>query len=172
MRQRSQIEKGLVQIMEETEKELEVEATLDNLATVLRFVEAEAEKAGCPKKETKQLAVAIEELYVNVASYAYTPATGTCSVKLQTGVENDTGICIVKLQTGVESDTGGWIRILLKDYGKKFNPLLQEPPDITLSADDRPVGGLGILMVKELVDRLEYMHENGENILSVEKHWQ
>lgn len=157
MRQRSQIEKGLVQIMEETEKELEVEATLDNLATVLRFVEAEAEKVGCPKKETKQLAVAIEELYVNVASYAYTPATG---------------ICIVKLQTGAESDTGGWIRIFLKDHGKKFNPLLQEPPDITLSADDRPVGGLGILMVKELVDRLEYMYENGENILSVEKHWQ
>lgn len=157
MRQRSQIEKGLVQIMGETEKELEVEATLDNLATVLRFVESEAEKAGCPKKETKQLAVAIEELYVNVASYAYTPATG---------------ICIVKLQTGAESDTGGWIRIFLKDHGKKFNPLLQEPPDITLSADDRPVGGLGILMVKELVDRLEYMYENGENILSVEKHWQ
>lgn len=157
MRQRSQIEKGLVQIMGETEKELEVEATLDNLATVLRFVEAEAEKAGCPKKETKQLAVAIEELYVNVASYAYAPATG---------------ICIVKLQTSAESETGGWIRILLKDHGKKFNPLLQEPPDITLSADDRPVGGLGILMVKELVDRLEYMYENGENILSVEKHWQ
>lgn len=157
MRQRSQIEKGLVQIMGETEKELEVEATLDNLATVLRFVEAEAEKAGCPKKETKQLAVAIEELYVNVASYAYAPATG---------------ICIVKLQTSAESETGGWIRILLKDHGKKFNPLLQEAPDITLSADDRPVGGLGILMVKELVDRLEYMHENGENILSVEKHWQ
>ena len=98
-----------------------------------------------------------EQLYVNVASYAYTPATG---------------ICIVKLQTGAESDTGGWIRIFLKDHGKKFNPLLQEPPDITLSADDRPVGGLGILMVKELVDRLEYMYENGENILSVEKHWQ
>lgn len=157
MRQRSQIEKGLVQIMGETEKELEVEATLDNLATVLRFVEAEAEKAGCPKKETKQLAVAIEELYVNVASYAYAPAIG---------------ICIVKLQTSAESETGGWIRILLKDHGKKFNPLLQEAPDITLSADDRPVGGLGILMVKELVDRLEYMYENGENILSVEKHWQ
>ena len=121
MRQRSQIKKGLVQIMEETEKELAVEATLDNLVTVLGFVESEAEKAGCPKKETKQLAVAIEELYVNVASYAYTPATG---------------ICIVKLQT------------------------------------DRPGGGLGILMVKELVDRLEYMYENGENILSVEKHWQ
>lgn len=157
MRQRSQIEKGLVQIMEETEKELEVEATLDNLATVLRFVEAEAEKAGCPKKETKQLAVAIEELYVNVASYSYAPNTGTCSVKLQTGMPNDTGGCI---------------RIWLRDHGKKFNPLLQEPPDITLSADDRPVGGLGILMVKELVDRLEYMHEYGENILSVEKHWQ
>ena len=157
MRQRSQIKKGLVQIMEETEKELAVEATLDNLVTVLGFVESEAEKAGCPKKETKQLAVAIEELYVNVASYAYTPATG---------------ICIVKLQTGAGSDTGGWIRIFLKDHGKKFNPLLQEPPDITLSADDRPVGGLGILMVKELVDRLEYMYENGENILSVEKHWQ
>ncbi len=157
MRQRSQIEKGLVQIMEETEKELEVDATLDNLVAVLGFVESEAEKAGCPKKETKQLAVAIEELYANVASYAYVSAAGTC---------------IVKLQTNVESDTGGWIRILLKDHGKKFNPLLQEPPDISLSADDRPVGGLGILMVKELVDRLEYMYENGENILSVEKHWQ
>lgn len=157
MRQRSQIEKGLVRIMEKTEKKLEIEATLDNLATVLRFVEAEAEKAGCPKKETKQLAVVIEELYVNVASYAYTPATGTCTVEIETGVPNE---------------SGGRIHVLLKDHGKKFNPLLQEPPDITLSADDRPVGGLGILMVKEIVDRLEYMYENGENILSVEKHWQ
>lgn len=149
--------KGLVLFMEKTEKELEVEATLDNLAKVLCFVEAEAEKAGCPEKEAKQLTVAIEELYVNVASYAYTPATGTC---------------IVKLENGAPNNTGKRIRIWLKDHGKKFNPLLQEPPDITLSADDRPVGGLGILMVKKLVDRLEYMYENGENILSVEKHWQ
>lgn len=157
MRQRSQIKKGLVQIMEETKKELAVEATLNNLTAVLAFVESEAEKAGCPKKETKQLAVAIEELYVNVTSYAYMP---------------DTGACAVELETGMSDDAGGWIRILLKDHGKKFNPLLQEPPDITLPIDDRPVGGLGILMVKELVDRLEYMHENGENILAVEKHWQ
>lgn len=147
--------KGVIRIMKKTEKRLVVEASLDNLAAVLRFVESAAEEAGCPAKTVRHIAVAIEELYVNVASYAYAPDMGTCVIELMT-----------------EAEAGrGCISIRLRDKGKRFNPLEQEPPDITLSADERQIGGLGILMVKELADGLAYTRENGENILSVEKRW-
>lgn len=148
--------KGLVQNMEKTRKELVVEATLDNLSAVLGFVESAAEEAGCPPKAVRQIAVAIEELYVNVSSYAYAP---------------DTGSCAVGIRTGRSDNAGGWIQIRIRDSGKKFNPLVQERPDITLSADERQIGGLGILMAKKLVDEMDYIFEKGENILSVEKHW-
>ncbi len=145
----------MVQIMEKTGKELVVEATLDNLDQVLGFVESEAKQAGCPEKTVGQIAVAIEELYVNIASYAYAPSTGNCSVWLWGDVQNDSGS----------------LRIELKDNGKKFNPLMHKPPDITLSADERPIGGLGIFMAEKLMDKLSYSYENGQNILSVEKQW-
>lgn len=143
--------------MEKAGKEITVEAVLDNLDTVLGFVEAGAKEADCPEQTIRQLALAIEELYVNVANYAYVP---------------DTGPCVVGLQTGGQKDTGGWIRIWLKDSGEPFDPLAQEPPDITLSAEERQIGGLGIFMAGKLMDRLDYRYENGENILSVEKRWQ
>lgn len=148
--------KGLVQMMEKEEKKLVVQAVLDNLAAVLAFVESAAEAAGCPAGTVRQIAVAVEELYVNVANYAYVP---------------DTGPCIVELRTSVE-DGRGRICIRLRDSGKKFNPLEQEPPDTTLPADERRIGGLGIWMARKLMDEMAYAYENGENILSAEKRWQ
>lgn len=147
--------KGLVQIMEETKKELVVEATLDNLDKVLQFVESEAKIVGCPEKAVGQIVVSVEELYVNIASYAYAPDIGNCVIQLWSKVQNDSGR----------------LRIQIKDNGKKFNPLTHKPPDITLSADERQIGGLGILMAGKLMDKLVYSYENGQNILLVEKHW-
>lgn len=145
----------MVRIMEKAGKELVVKAAADNLNQVLGFVESEAGQAGCPEKTVGQIAIAIEELFVNIASYAYAPNTGICSICFKSEVQND----------------GGRLQILIKDNGKKFNPLMHKPPDITLPADERPIGGLGILMAEKLMDKLTYSYENGQNILSVEKRW-
>lgn len=145
----------MVRIMKKAGKELVVKAAADNLNQVLGFVESEAKQAGCPEKTVGQIAIAIEELFVNIASYAYAPNTGICSICFKSEVQND----------------GGRLQILIRDNGKKFNPLMHKSPDITLSADERPIGGLGILMVEKLMDKLTYSYENGQNILSVEKRW-
>jgi anti-sigma regulatory factor (Ser/Thr protein kinase) len=137
------------------DKELIVEAVMGNLHTVVEFVEAAANAAGCPEKIIKQIVVVIEELFVNIASYAYEPETGLCTLQLQTE----------------QTESGGRIRMCLRDKGREFNPLLQELPDVTESAEERRIGGLGILIVRTYVDKVDYRYTDGENIVSVEKSW-
>jgi anti-sigma regulatory factor (Ser/Thr protein kinase) len=142
--------------MEKNDKKLIIEADMDNLHTVLDFVEAEIEKTNCPHKIVKQIIIIVEELFVNVSSYAYETGIGVCTIQI----------------TSEQTVTGGRIRLSMRDRGKKFNPLEQTPPDITLSAEEREIGGLGILMVRGYMDRMEYQYEHGENIVSVEKDWE
>ncbi|MBE5943993.1 MAG: ATP-binding protein [Lachnospiraceae bacterium] len=136
-------------------KELVVEATLDNLDKVTGFLEENLMAADCPMKTTMKILVSVEEVYVNVSSYAYGKETGKCTILLEIETNEDNGLA----------------RITIKDKGKAFNPLEQEDPDITLKADDRPIGGLGILMVKKSMDKVDYKYLCGENILVVEKIW-
>lgn len=141
--------------MGELSRSIEVEATLTQLETVMSFLEEALEEAGCPMKTSMKIAVSIEELYVNVVNYAYTPLTG---------------VCIMMIQAEYEGEQGS-VRIELRDKGKAFNPWLRENPDISLSAEEREIGGLGIYMVKQSMDRVDYHYENGENRVSVEKDW-
>ncbi len=129
--------------------ELTLEAKLDNLDQVLAFVDKFLEESDCPPKPQMKIDVAVEELFVNIARYAYAPATGSMTIR-------------------IENDPQG-MSITLIDRGVPFNPLAKLDPDVTLSAEERQIGGLGIFMVKKSMDSMEYKHENGQNILMVRK---
>jgi sigma-B regulation protein RsbU (phosphoserine phosphatase) len=130
-------------------KELKIEARTENLNKVLDFVKTELEAAKCPPKIQKQLFIAVEEVFVNISYYAYNPETGSALVRIKSN-ENEI-----------------WLEF--EDSGKPYNPLEKADPDITVPAEDRPVGGLGIFMVKQLMDWVEYRHENNKNILKIKK---
>lgn len=135
------------------EREMTIEAELSNLDEVLAFVDAHLEEAGCGMKEQMQLDVAVEEIYVNIAHYAYVPQTGTA--KISVDIDTD------KRQIVVE----------FRDSGVEFDPLAKPDPDTTLSAEERQIGGLGIYMVKKSMDDVTYSRENGENILTLYKNY-
>ena len=127
-------------------------AQQDQLEQVQRFVEEQVEQYECPDKVKFQLAVAVEEIFVNIAHYAYHPEqAGTATIRCCVGGD--------PLQ----------VTIQFLDNGKPFNPLAKEDADITLSAEERRIGGLGILMVKKSMDAVDYTYENGSNILTIKK---
>ncbi len=130
-------------------KELRLTATRDSLDQVNAFLEEELENLECPPKITMQLLVALEELYVNIASYAYAPATGEALIQLD------------------YRDEDSMILLILNDWGKPFNPLEKEDPDVTLSAEERDIGGLGIYMVKKSMDLFTYERKDGKNIVTI-----
>jgi len=128
-------------------KELRLTATRESLDQVNAFLETELENYECPPRVTMQLLVALEELYVNIASYAYAPDTGEALIRID---YND-----------------GMLTVELIDWGKPFDPLAREDPDITLSAEERDIGGLGIFMVKKSMDIFTYERRDGQNIVTI-----
>lgn len=136
-------------------KQLMVEATMENMEQVIGLVEEILDDAECPMKIRMKIVVCVEELYVNVVNYAYGDKVGLCTLEVEAGEQNEKG----------------YVRITLRDGGIPFDPLSREEPDISLSADDREIGGLGIFMVKKIMDRVEYTYKMNENILTMEKNW-
>ena len=132
-------------------KELTVAATIENIETVTDFVDAQLEELDCPMKAEMQINVAIDELYSNIVKYAYTEESGPITVKF------------------IAKDDPRRVYIRFEDEGIPYNPLTKEDPDITLSADERTIGGLGIFMVKKTMDDMKYKYENGRNILTIKK---
>ncbi|MBQ6395637.1 MAG: SpoIIE family protein phosphatase [Atopobiaceae bacterium] len=132
-------------------RELTIEATVDNIDEVTEFVNSELEAYDCPHKALIQIDIAIDELFGNIANYAYDPDTGPATVRVE-----------------VEEDPLSVI-ITFIDNGKPYDPLAAEEPDITLSADDRPIGGLGIFLVRKTMDDVSYEYKNGQNILRIRK---
>ena len=126
-------------------------ASTDVLPDVLGFVDLMLEKYECPMKLQTAICVAIEEVFVNVARYAYKDTTGT--VKFGIGFDR-------------ESRT---VTFCMTDEGVPFDPLKKPDPDITLSAEEREIGGLGIFITKKTMDSVEYTYENGKNILTMIK---
>ena len=132
---------------------LTVEAKTENLTQVLAFVDQFLEAADCPMKAQLQIDVAVEEIFVNIASYAYEEGIGTTDILI--GVERDPAAAVIEF----------------RDRGMAFNPLEKQDPDTTLSAEERQIGGLGIYMVKKSMDEVIYRWEDGENILVIRKKW-
>ena len=120
------------------------------LSDILAFVEEELEKMDCPPKTAMQISVAVEEIFVNIAHYAYVQARETMKLAIMAGED-------------------GGVTLRFTDHGIPFDPLRQKDPDITLSAEDRDIGGLGIFMVKKTMDDAEYKFENGRNVLTLQK---
>ena len=133
-------------------RELTVEAKLDHLDEVLAFVDSSLEEMECPIKAQMQIDVAVEEVFVNIASYAYAPGTGSATLQIET-----------------EQDPPA-VAITFIDSGMPFDPLLKPDPDVTLPAEERQIGGLGIYMVKKSMDSMEYERRDGKNILKIKKH--
>jgi uncharacterized protein (TIGR02172 family) len=131
--------------------ELEIEAVSENLAEVLSFLEEHLETAVCPPKARMQIQLAVEEIFVNIASYAYQPETGKATVRVE-----------------VSGDPVG-VTITFVDHGVPYDPLAKEDPNITLSAGEREVGGLGIFLTKKLMDDVAYAYKDGRNILTLKK---
>ena len=113
-------------------------ATEDQLEPVQSFIDGELEQYDCPPKAQIQLAV--EEIFINIVRYAYHPEVGLATVRCSVGGD--------PLQ----------VTIQFLDNGKPFNPLEKEDADITLSAEERNIGGLGILMVKKSI--YDYLYGN------------
>ena len=131
-------------------KELTVDATVENIATVTEFVNAQLEQSGCPPKIQMQIDIAIDELFGNIAHYAYDPDVGPATVR----VEVDEEPCVI---------------ITFIDNGVPYDPLGKADPDITLSAEERGIGGLGVYMVKKSMDDISYEYRDGQNILRIKK---
>jgi len=127
-----------------------VPAECEQLDRVIDFVNAILDENGCGVKHTIQLDTAVEEIFVNIASYAYIDKKGNVEIECLFGQD-------------------GCVSVIFSDSGFEYNPLTREPPDITLSAEERNIGGLGILMVKKTMDSVEYLRENEKNILKISK---
>ena len=126
-------------------------AQTEALSDILGFVDLMLEKYECPMKIQTAVCVAIEEVFVNVAHYAYKDREG--DVTLGIGFDKESRI----------------ITFRMRDKGVPFDPLKKPDPDITLSAEDREIGGLGIFITKKTMDTVEYVYENGENVLTMTK---
>ena len=132
-------------------KELTIEAKTENLDQVLSFIDEQLEENDCPMKPQMQIDVAVEELFVNIAHYAYNPEIGMATIRVE--VQNDPLAVI----------------ITFVDHGVPYDPLAKDDPDITLSAEERQIGGLGIYMVKKSMDDISYEYKDGQNILRIKK---
>lgn len=131
--------------------EMTLAAKIENMDEATAFINEELERGGCPMKKLLQINIAVEEIFVNIARYAYAPGEG--DVTIACAVEADP-LCAV---------------IRFADSGVPYNPLAKEDPDISLSAEERSIGGLGIYMVKKSMDAVEYEYADGQNILVLRK---
>jgi len=132
-------------------KELTVDAVVGNIETITDFVNAELELLDCPLKVQIQIDVAIDELFGNIAHYAYGNIMGKATVQIAFDEASHT------------------LTLTFIDSGTPFDPLKKTDPDTTLSAQERSIGGLGIFLVKKSMDHMEYRYQDGHNILSIMK---
>jgi anti-sigma regulatory factor (Ser/Thr protein kinase) len=133
---------------------LRIKALTDNLDRVLQYVDAALEIMGCSMKNQIQIDMAVEELFVNIAHYAYKGTVGDAVIIA--GPDPKSGI----------------LRITFRDWGIPFDPLAKTDPDISLSVEEREIGGLGIFMVKKSMDSVDYEYKDGHNILRIKKNFQ
>jgi len=130
---------------------LNIDAEVSNLDKVLAFVDEKLESYGCLPKTQMQIDIAVEEIFVNIASYAYNPEKGSAAISVET---QEDPLAVI---------------ITFTDGGVPYDPLKKPDPDVTLSAEKRQIGGLGIYMVKKSMDNVTYEYKDGKNILTITK---
>ena len=132
-------------------KSITVEAKIENVDKVTEFVNEVLEEKECPLKVQMQLDVAIDEIFGNIAYYAYWKGRGNATIQIEM------------------EDNPPKITLTFIDQGIPYNPLESKDPDITLDIEDREIGGLGIFLVKKTMDELSYEYVDGQNILTMKK---
>ena len=132
-------------------EELSIPAIRENLPQALDFVGRNLDALGCDATVRMQLDIAVEEIFINISSYAYSPGTGPVTIRFEAG----------------ESPKSAILRFL--DGGAPYDPLAKEDPDIHQPLMERRQGGLGIFMVKQYMDGMEYAYRDGQNILTLIK---
>ena len=132
-------------------KEIVVEATIESIPKVTEFVDEQLEQLECPMKTQMQVDMAIDEIFSNIAHYAYNPEIGSATVRVEV-TEDPLAVVITFVDNGVP-----------------YDPLAKADPDITLAIEERGIGGLGIYMVKKTMDDVSYEYKDGQNILRIKK---
>ena len=132
------------------QSELVIEAAVNNLPKVMGFIEQNLENTRCSMKARMQISIAAEEVFVNIANYAYAPRKGNATVRIDVSEEPVVIITFI-------------------DNGIPFDPLSRKDPDVGLPASRRRIGGLGIFMTKKAMDHVEYEYKDGQNILRLKK---
>ncbi len=133
-------------------KTITVPSDKGRLYEVQGFIESCLSGCGASQKTLTQLELVVEEIFINISSYAYRPP-GSGDIGISCSVEED----MMK------------VTIVFEDRGPEFDPLEHQDPDVEVDARDRPVGGLGIFLVKRNVDGISYRRDGDRNILTVEK---
>ena len=133
------------------EKEMLFDADVEKLYDALALVENQLDRAGCGKKEKKQISMAVEEIFVNIASYAYPPEIRDGKIRIRTEVWKQTAT------------------VTISDSGAPYNPLEKADPDLSMGVEERQHGGFGIFMVKKAMDDVRYERRDGHNILTIRK---
>ena len=132
-------------------KKIRVAATRENLETVTAFLDEILDEKDCPLKIRLQVDLALEEMYINIANYAYTPKIGEMELRVAFDEEERE------------------LTMVLIDSGIPYDPLAKKDPDVTLSAEKRKIGGLGIYLVKKTMDSMMYERRDGRNIVTMKK---
>ena len=132
-------------------KEIHIDSKVESIPEVMNFVRAELEVLGCSGQVKAQFKMAVDELFGNICLYAYGEGTGPVSVSV-----------------GMEGDPPSAV-IVFCDSGSPYNPLEADIPDVELDIEDRPVGGLGIFLIREVMDSMSYEYKDGCNVLKLTK---
>lgn len=132
-------------------KELKIAADTGRMQEVFDFINGELEGTACSDELKMQIQLVVEEIFVNIASYAYEDGNGTATVQCELNDAKDS------------------VTLTFIDSGVRYDPLSHEDPDITLSAMERRIGGLGIFLVKKLMDEVSYEYKDEKNVLTMVK---
>ena len=132
-------------------EELDITAAKENLPQVLGFVGSQLDEVKCADKVRMQIEIAVEEVFVNIASYAYDPEAGSATIRVEISGDPLT------------------VTMSFIDCGKPYNPLSKADPDLRRCISERKKGGLGIFMTKKSMDEIAYEYKDGKNILTLKK---
>lgn len=133
-------------------KELVIDALPENVDAVKDFIFSSVEGYDISPRTKMAIELSVDELFINIASYAYNPDVGPATVRVN-----------------IDDEPAHTMTITFIDKGVPYNPLVQKDPDITLSAEDRKIGGLGVFLAKKKMDKLAYEYKDGQNILTIKK---
>jgi anti-sigma regulatory factor (Ser/Thr protein kinase) len=133
--------------MDPAARRLTLPARLESFPAFREFVRSGAAAAEVPDGELEKLDLVLEEVLINIARYAYAPEAGVAEVAFAPGGT-------------------GMLEVEISDWGNAFNPLEVEPPDFSRGLAERPIGGLGVFLVRSMVNSLAYRREQDRNILS------